>query len=902
MTATTIDGKALANQRREQLRTRVQTLQATGCHPCLAAVTVVPDAGWKVYQRGQAKACEAVGISYRAEVLPDGADQQDLIECIEKLNADPDVHGVIIQAPLKDPFDLFQAQSLLSPAKDVEGVNPANLGLVMAGRSGIAPCTARSAVALAEHHLGDLKGLEATVIGSSVIVGKPVSQLLVNAGATPRLCHIDTKDVASHCRDSDLVVVAVGRPGLLTADMVKPGATVIDVGINRVPGPDGKSRIVGDVAEDVWQVAGAVTPVPGGVGSLTTVILLEHTVSAAERLGSERPAIGGAALARILGPVASDLSPEVADRLAGLLSRHLVTGAMAEVRSVLERRLERGVVIMDGAMGTELIARGIPIDEVRDSNRNHPDLVQQVHRDYLQAGAEVLLTNTFTLNRYTVPDRSELAAQISAGVRLARQVAGGEALVLGSIGPLPGIVGADLPDEEAEDAFAEVALAMADAGVDGFIGETLPSTRHAEAALAGIRRASSLPVIISRCYGRDRASELRTFAERMDAGGATAIGINCVGGPSALLPVVRQLAVVSRLPVMARPNAGYPRLDEGKAVYHLRPEWMARQAKAYVNAGVRLIGGCCGVGPGHIKAAAQVARDRMPATVELPPAPGPDIQVAGNQVPALDSFEVMALLPGSLDSQQAIEASESLTAAGVTAVGIDIAWPGSPSVATLPSHIRHLQDRSGGRGVLCLTADVVDLRAAEQACEAAHLLGLDRVLIDAGIFCPGFTGQGASAKQLVTMISNRNAGLNAAGNVISDPSSFLIGVRLPVDAMNQGAELAEAGAHFATVQPVYDPAKFRDAMQRYQTEMPLLAEVLVLPDADTAEALDNEVPALSVPASLIDRLSQDPEEDVRGVLNFLGHWRDRLAGVCLVLPDERTNAATAVVAGLKVTT
>ena len=201
---------------------------------------------------------------------------------IERLNQDPSVHGIILQAPLPQGFNLYRAQRAIVPEKDVEGVHPTNLGLLMSGRGGVPPCTAQSAFMLAQHTMGDLRGMEAVVIGHSVNVGRPLGQLLLlNAGATLNQCHVDTRDMAGHVKRADLVIVAVGKAGLLTANMLRPEAVVIDVGINRVRQPDGTSQIVGDAAEDVWSVASAVTPVPGGVGALTTTLLLEHTVNAA---------------------------------------------------------------------------------------------------------------------------------------------------------------------------------------------------------------------------------------------------------------------------------------------------------------------------------------------------------------------------------------------------------------------------------------------------------------------------------------------------------------------------------------------------------------------------------------------------------------------------------------------
>src|ERR1043165_1893514 len=286
MPARLIDGKAIAEKRRARLADQVAALQARGIQPCLAAISVHVDAGWSVYLKNQAAACARVGIRHQVVTVDPQATQEDLNEVIEELNVDGAVHGIILQSPLRrftqgqtpvgDGLSDFLAQALLSPDKDVEGVSPAHLGMVLAGKPALAPCTAVAAVELAKaaaHDLGrEVRGMEAVVVGASTIVGKPVAQLLLAAGATVTVCHIDTRDLKSHTSKADLVVVAVGKAGLLKAEHVRPGAIVIDVGINRVPGADGKSVIVGDVAPEVAEVAAALTPVPGGVGALTTTI------------------------------------------------------------------------------------------------------------------------------------------------------------------------------------------------------------------------------------------------------------------------------------------------------------------------------------------------------------------------------------------------------------------------------------------------------------------------------------------------------------------------------------------------------------------------------------------------------------------------------------------------------
>ncbi len=941
MPAQVIDGKAIAEARRALLADQVAALQARGIQPCLAAISVHVDPGWSVYLKNQAAACARVGIRHQEVTVDPQATQEDLSEVIEELNVDAGVHGVILQSPLRrfaqgqtpvgDGLSDFMAQALLSPDKDVEGVSPANLGMVLSGKPALAPCTAIAAVELAKAGavaLGrDLRGMEAVVIGASTIVGKPVAQLLLAAGATVTICHIDTRDLKAHTLKADLLVVAVGKPGLITRDHVRPGAIVIDVGINRVVGADGKSSIVGDVAAEVADVAAALSPVPGGVGALTTTILLEATANAADRLADLRPAVDGAALGRVLGGPGLDLSPDVADRIAHLLSRHLVGAPGSRpLRSALERRLAKSVMVLDGAMGSELILRGVASAAIARANLDHPDLVQDVHQAYVAAGAEALTANTFGVNRYRLQGDRELVARLAAaGVRLARLAAQGakhRVFVLGSIGPLGPVVGADLTASEAEQAFSEVAMALADAGVDGFIIETMPSTAEAVAALGGIRRASRLPALVCRSIDRDDPAELADFARAAAAAGATAVGINCSAGPRALVPVVARLAQVSSLPVIARPNAGFPTRINGVPHYHLRPDYLLTQSRAYVAAGASLVGGCCGVGPEHIAALAKaLAGAPLPVRVEFSESlwvrdhqfvPGEKALPSSSSIrsPLLSgTFPIFAFVPGRLSPTAGGNALQRLAAAGADAVGLLTGWPGSGRGSRLPARLRHLQDATQKPAVLELIAADTTLPAAQELLLTAHLVGVRIVIIDDGVFSSetraDVTNAGCEAAALLRAVKTLNQGRDLGGTRLEEPTNFTVGIRLSAARARQLGDLGidetyvRAGADFLTLQPIYQPAEFRALMGAIKPKVPLFAEVLVLPDAATAEELDNELPTLSVPERLKQRLSADPDEDAKGVLRFLAAWRSRLSGVCLLLPDERTAQAEIVIRALR---
>lgn len=279
-----IDGRAIAETIRSGVRERVAALSERGVEVRLDAVLVDSgDNGARVYAGNQARTCEALGIAYRLHELPAGTGEHDLATKLDALNHDPEVHAVMLHMPLPEGVDAYRMKSRIDPAKDVEGVNPANIGNVVYGRRSLAPCTALATVRLIEHTGVELRGKRVVVVGASDTVGKPIAVLLMRQDATVISCNIHTWGLADLCRTADVVVAAAGKPDLIVADMVKPGAVVIDVGVNRVTGADGKKVTVGDVGfEHVRRVAGWLSPVPGGVGPVTVASLLANVVTAAE--------------------------------------------------------------------------------------------------------------------------------------------------------------------------------------------------------------------------------------------------------------------------------------------------------------------------------------------------------------------------------------------------------------------------------------------------------------------------------------------------------------------------------------------------------------------------------------------------------------------------------------------
>ena len=291
-----IDGKAFATGLRERIGAAVANLQAAhGLTPGLAVVLVGADPASQIYVRNKNKATLEAGMNGFEHVLSPETSQQELLDLIATLNADDAVHGILVQLPLPDQIDEQAVIDAIAPAKDADGFHVINAGRLATGGNAMVPCTPLGCMMMLKDRLGDLSGKEAVIVGRSNIVGKPMAQLLLDANCTVTICHSRTGDLPATCRRADILVAAVGRPEMVRGDWIKPGAAVIDVGINRVPKPgeEGKTRLVGDVAfDEAKAVAGAITPVPGGVGPMTIACLLANTVTAACRQhGIEPPTL-----------------------------------------------------------------------------------------------------------------------------------------------------------------------------------------------------------------------------------------------------------------------------------------------------------------------------------------------------------------------------------------------------------------------------------------------------------------------------------------------------------------------------------------------------------------------------------------------------------------------------------
>lgn len=294
MTAKILDGKALADEVRAKVASETARISARiGRKPGLAAVLVGEDPASQTYVRSKAKATNEAGMASFEHRLPEKTSEVELLALVERLNRDAAVDGVLVQLPLPKQIDTARVLAAVDPDKDVDGFHPLNAGRLATGLPALAPGTPIGCVMLAKKAHASLAGLDAVIVGRSNIVGKPLAQLLIAENATVTVAHSKTRDLPGVCRRADLLCVAIGKPEFVRGSWIKPGATVIDVGINRVAGEDGKSRIVGDVAfDEAAKVAGAITPVPGGVGRMTVACLLVNTLRAAcARAGLEPPAL-----------------------------------------------------------------------------------------------------------------------------------------------------------------------------------------------------------------------------------------------------------------------------------------------------------------------------------------------------------------------------------------------------------------------------------------------------------------------------------------------------------------------------------------------------------------------------------------------------------------------------------
>ncbi|HEV2418157.1 MAG TPA: bifunctional homocysteine S-methyltransferase/methylenetetrahydrofolate reductase [Terriglobia bacterium] len=562
------------------------------------------------------------------------------------------------------------------------------------------------------------------------------------------------------------------------------------------------------------------------------------------------------------------------------------------MRDPFLEKIEKRVLVADGAMGTMLYAKGIPFSRCFDElNLSSPGTVKDVHLSYAKAGAEVLETNTFGANRARLAKfgLEKKAREINvAGARLAREIAGEDLYVAGSVGPL-GLRLEPLGPTSLADAraiFREQIEALVEGGADFIVLETMVDVNEARQALLAARDAGTIPIVAQMTIQEDGNTPTGTspedFARLLDESGADVIGINCSVGPAGVLDALERMVKVTSRKLSAQPNAGLPRTVEGRSLYLCSPDYMAGYAHRFIDAGARLLGGCCGTTPEHIRAIKKAVRRQNPkmarvaAEVQdrpLPPAePAPLEQrsLLGGKF-ARKEFPLLVELipPKGPDASREIEGAFYLKSHGIDAISITDGAGGTARMS--PQSLASLiQQRVGletvlhygcrGRNVLAIQSDLL----------GAHALGLANIVAITGAASLMQADPNATivfdvdSIGLANIINHLNRGLDAGGNPMGAQTAFLAGVRVNPNALNLDEEIrrfeykVEAGASFAIAQPVFEAEQLAKFLTRIEAggapPIPIVAGIFTLTSFRNAEFLNNEVPGVSVPQSILDRM------------------------------------------------
>ncbi|MGD0920482.1 MAG: bifunctional homocysteine S-methyltransferase/methylenetetrahydrofolate reductase [Terriglobia bacterium] len=605
-------------------------------------------------------------------------------------------------------------------------------------------------------------------------------------------------------------------------------------------------------------------------------------------------------------------------------------------------RLEKRILVCDGAMGTMLYSKGMSLNRCFDEmNLTAPQLVKEVHLGYVKAGADVIETNTFGASRVRLQKFGwgDKVREINlAGARLAREVAGDDLHVAGSVGPL-GLRLEPLghtPLDDARRAFREQIEALAEGGVDLIIVETMVDLREAQQALLAAREVSGLPVVVQMTIQDDGSTPTGTspedFTRQLDSWGADLIGVNCSVGPAAVLEALEHMTVVTKKKLSAQPNAGMPRTIEGRNIYLCSPEYMASYARRFIEVGARLVGGCCGTTPDHIRAIKTAVRSLSPQQRRT------TVEVAARQVRAAEPIPVekRSRLAGKLargefpilveiippkgsDPTKEVEGAQYVVAQGVDAVNIPdgIGATARMSALTLAAI---LQQRVGVEVLLHYSSRDRNVLTIQSDFLGAYALGLRNILavtrdtaqfstaLEAGVFEVDAIG-------LVNILNNLNRGLDVGANPLGTQTGFLIGVGLNPHAVDPDEELrrfgykVDAGANFAVTQPVFDAnqlARFLERLEAAGTKrIPIVASLWPLTSYRSAEFMNNEVPGVSVPRAVMERMRKaDTGEPARAAglkiaQETLLQLRGLVQGVQIAAPFGRYAMAVEVAQILK---
>ena len=556
--------------------------------------------------------------------------------------------------------------------------------------------------------------------------------------------------------------------------------------------------------------------------------------------------------------------------------------------------INRRVLVCDGAMGTMLYAKGIFLNRSFDElNLTQPDLVAEVHQAYVRAGADVVETNTFGANRVKL-GAFGLAARVAAlntqGARIARHAAREAAYVAGAIGPLGiriepwGKTGVD----EAEEYFREQARALHEGGVDLFVLETFRDVNEIGAAIRAVRSVCDLPIVAQVTTEEDGNSldgaAPETFVPQLEQLGASLVGVNCSVGPAAMLETVERMGRVASVPLSAQPNAGRPREIEGRNIYLSSPEYMASYARRFIAQGVRLVGGCCGTTPEHIRHIKVAVRgltppatssvsvgaraDRRPAQAVEPVAREEKSRMANALARGAFMVSVELIPPRGYQSDTLVEQARQLRIHGVDLVNIPDGPRASARMSALSAAIL-VQQQAGVETVLHYACRDRNLLGMQSDLLGAYSMGVRNVLILTGDpptvgDYPDATGVfDVDSIGLTNVVSRLNRGLDIGGQAIGPPTAFHIGVAANPAALDLDEEVrrfeykVEAGAEFAITQPVFDPAELLEFLRRIErVRIPVIAGIMPLDSLRHAEFMGNEVPGVRVPSSVMERLAR----------------------------------------------
>jgi homocysteine S-methyltransferase len=606
------------------------------------------------------------------------------------------------------------------------------------------------------------------------------------------------------------------------------------------------------------------------------------------------------------------------------------------MREPFLEKIENRPMVCDGAMGTMLYSKGISLTRCFDGlNLSSPQLVKEVHLAYVKAGAEILETNTFGASRPRLEkyNQGDKVREINlAGARLAREVAGEDLHVAGSVGPL-GIRLEPLGStslQEAREAFREQIAALAEGGADLLMVETMSDPNEAHQALLAARDVCSLPVVVQMTVQDDGSTPIgalpEDFARKLDEWGADIIGLNCSVGPAGILEALEIIAAVTSRKLSAQPNAGMPRTVEGRNIYLSSPEYLASYARLFIQSGARLVGGCCGTTPEHIRAIKAAVRSLSPqrtrVAIEVLERPGRTLEPIPlekrsrlSEKLARGEFPILAEVvpPKGCDATKEVEGTQFLLARGVDAINIPdgTGVTGRMSPLTLAALLQQqvgidvlLHYSARDRNVLSIQADAL----------GAHALGLRNILAitrDTGQFSTLLEPAVFEVDSigLVNILNNLNQGLDVGGNPLSKQTGFLIGVGLNPYALNTDEELhrfelkLKAGANFAVTQPVFDVKQLETFLKRMEStagRIPVVAGICPLTSYRNAEFMNNEVPGTSVPQAVMDRMREVDTgeraraEGVRIAQETLLSIRDLVQGVQIAAPFGRYAMAVEV--------